>query len=205
MGAPSHKLASTLCLLLAGLLVPASTASADIGVVGLNPHFARPGERVDLTVGCGACPADTSFPISLVPVEKSPRPHPCGENAVCYPTALRPPGEPPFVFLGTTSGGRALLPTVDPPGSKSDLRFAVPKIDAGRYAFVVFCADCVRGPRGSLLANTTPGNLLRILPSDAAMDSGGGGSGVTWWIVAGIGTVALVLAVVLLLRRRQAV
>jgi hypothetical protein len=215
MCANCRNLAWALGPLLAGLLIAASTASADTAVVGLSPKVARPGERVDLRVVCGACRrADTSFPISLVPVAKAPPPHPCRvklkghmETGLCSPTAVRPPSERPFVLLGSTSRGRRALPAGSwPPGSNSDLRFAVPEIEPGRYAFVIFCAECGRRSRGSLIADTSlPGKLLRIQPSEASVRTAGGGADPTWWIVAGIGTVALVLAAGLLLRRRQAV
>jgi hypothetical protein len=189
--------------LLAVLLIAAPAAMADVGVVSVDPKAAGPGEGVNLTVGCGACSAEASFPVSLVPVASAPRPHPCGENAICLPTAAVPPRESPFVFLGSTSGGRPLYSGADPVGSKSDLRFGVPELAPGRYAFVVFCASCVRGPRGSLLADTRPGQLLRILPSETSSDSGGGGDA-TWWVVGGIAAIGLVIGGVLLLRRRRA-
>jgi hypothetical protein len=181
-------------------------------VVGLSPKIARPGERVDLRVGCGACRrADTSFPISLVPVAKAPGPHPCRlklkgrmENGLCSPPAARPPRERPFVLLGSTSGGRRVLPRGSwPAGSDSHLRFTVPKIEPGVYAFVIFAVSR-RGPPGVLIADTGPGDLLRILPSETPVGSPGDGSDATWWIAAGIGAIALVLAAVLLLRQRRA-
>ena len=192
MCVPGRKLAAALCSLVAGLLIAAPTVTADTGVVSISPHFARPGERVDLMVGCGACPADANFPVSLVPVAKTPRLHPCAENAVCEPTVRQPPRERPFVLLGSASASRALL-----------LRFSVPDIEPGHYAFVLFCASCVRGPRGSLIADTSPGTVLRILPGETPARSGGDGADGTIWIVAGAGAIALLLAVVLLLRRKR--
>ena len=189
--------------LLSGLLIAASTATADTTVVGLSPKVARPADQVDLRIGCGACPADATFPISLVPVAKAPRPYPCRDNALCTPTAPAPPRQRPFVFLGSTSGARALAPTVQPPGSDSRLRFPVPKIAPGVYAFVIFAVSR-RSPPGSLIADTGPGDLLQILPSETPAGSAGDGSDATLWIVAGIGTIALVLTAVLLLRRRRA-
>jgi hypothetical protein len=143
-----------------------------------------------------------SFPVSLVPVAKAPRPHRCRGNAICFPIAARPPRASPFVFLGSTSGGTPMSPAADPPGSKSDLRFDVPEIGAGRYALVIFCAGCAQGPSASLIADTRSGQLLRILPRHAPSDSGDGG-GATWWIVGGIAAIGLALAGVLLLRRRR--
>jgi hypothetical protein len=200
---PSRNPAWALGPLLGGLLIAASTATADTTVVGLSPKVARPDERVDLRIACGACPADATFPISLVPVAKAPRPYPCRDNALCIPTAPAPPRQPPFSFLGSTSGARARAPAVQPPGSDSHLRFTVPTIEPGVYAFVIF-AENRRGPPGSLIADTGPGHLLRILPSETPVGSAGDGSDATLWIVAGIGTIALVLTAVLLLRRRRA-
>ena len=148
-------------------------------------------ERVDLRVVCGACRrADTSFPISLVPVAKAPPPHPCRvklkghmETGLCSPTAARPPSERPFVLLGGTDRGRRALPAGSwPPGSNSDLRFAVPEIEPGRYAFVIFCAECGRRSRGSLIADTSlpRKNFLRIQPSEASVRTAGGGADPTW-------------------------
>lgn len=108
------------------------------------------------------------------------------------------------MLLGSTRISGALSPGVDPPGSKSDLRFVVPNIEPGRYTFVIFCAECARGPRGSLIVDTSSGKLLRILPSEAAMRAGGRFRERFLWIVTGIGTIALVLAALLLLRRRRA-
>lgn len=198
-----RNLAWVVGAVLSDLLIAASTATADTSVVGLSPKVARPGERVDLRIGCGACPADATFPISLVPVAKAPRPYPCSDNALCTPTAPAPPRQRPFVFLGSTSGARALAPTVQPPGSDSRLRFPVPQIEPGVYAFVIFAVSG-RGPPGSLIADTGPGHLLRILPSETPVGSAGDGSDATLWIVAGIGAIALVIAAVLLLRRRRA-
>ena len=91
---------------------------------------------------------------------------------------------------------------MQPPGSDSRLRFPVPKIEPGVYAFVIFAVSR-RGPPGSLITDTGPEDLLRILPSETPVGSAGDGSDATLWIVAGIGTIALVLATVLLLRRRR--
>ena len=147
--------------------------------------------------------ADATFPISLVPVAKAPRPYPCRDNALCTPTAPAPPRQPPFLFLGSTSGARARAQAVQPPGSDSHLRLTVPKIEPGVYAFVIFAVSR-QGPPGALIADTGPGDLLRVLPTETAVGSSGDGSDATLWIVPGIGTIALVLAAVLLLRRRRA-
>jgi hypothetical protein len=197
-------LAGALGAVLTVLLIAAPTASADTGVVGVSPKAARPGEQVTLTVGCGGCAADARFPVSLVPVANAPRPHSCHGNAVCIPSAGHPPKNDPFVFLGSTSGGTAFLPGADPPGLKADLRFTVPAAQPGRYAFVLFAA-LRGGPKGGyLIADTRPGQILRILPTAASSDSGDDGDDAIWWIVGGIAAIGLALAAVLLLRRRRA-
>jgi hypothetical protein len=211
---PSHIVAWALGSLLAGLLIAAPRATADIGLMRVSPKVVTPGERVDLEVGCGWCRrADTSFPISLVPLAKAPQLHPCRlklkggtENALCSPTAPRPPREHPFVFLGKTSDGRRALPRGSwPAGSKSHLRFAIPEIEPGRYAFVIFSAWRGRAPGGGLVIDTQPGKLLRVLPSEVPAHPAGGGVEATSWIVAGAGTIALLLAAALQFRRRRAV
>jgi hypothetical protein len=191
------KLAWVLASVLAALPITATTATADIGVVGVTPKIARPGDQVELKVGCGRCPGDASFPISLVPSAKAPQPDRCRANAICSPAAARPPDKRPAVLLGTTRAEPLSEAT-----SRLDLTFAVPRIEPGVYAFVIFCASCVRGPSGSLIADTAPGSLLRVLPS-APESSSDGGTDATWWIVAGIATVALMLAAILLLRRQR--
>jgi hypothetical protein len=198
-----------LVLTLAGL-AGASTATADIGVVSVKPKIARPGERIDLEVGCGWCRKATSFPISLVPLAKAPQPHPCGvrfkggaETALCSPTAPRPPRERPFVPLGCTRTSGALLPSADPPGWQSELRFSAPELAPGPYAFVIFTAACGQFRRGSLIVDTTPGKLLWIASRDTPVRSGVGGVDTRSWIVAGAGTIALLVAAALEFRRRR--
>jgi hypothetical protein len=184
--------------LLAVLLIAAPAATADIGVVRVNPKVASPGERVDLEVGCGGCHGGSSFPVSLIPVAKAPRLRPCNGDAVCLPDAARPLDGRSAVLLGATSAE-----TRSGPVAKSDLNFAVPRIAAGRYAFVIFCEGCVSGPQGGLIADTRPGQLLQVVPGEASSGSGGGGDA-TWWVLGGIGAIGLALAAVLLLRRRRA-
>jgi hypothetical protein len=190
-------------LLFAGLLVAAPPAAADIGVVGVSPTVASPGQQVVLRVGCGFCARGTGFAISLVPVAQAPRPRPCNRNALCAPQAAGPPRERPFVFLGRTRGGRALLPEAEPQGSESQLRFRTPNVQPGRYAFVIFSPERGRGARGVLIADTT-GKLLRVQPSVASADSGGNGGGAPLRVAAFSGIVALTIAAVALLMRRRA-
>lgn len=195
---------SALGSVLVGLLLAAPSA-ADVGVVGLNPAVAKPGERVELRVGCGSCPPGASFPISLVPLAQAPRSHSCRRNVLCIPAATEPPHVRPFVLLGHTGGGDALFSTPHPVGSESHLRFLTPDVAPGRYAFVIFCATCYQGPRGGLIADTSDSaELLLVQPREAPIRSGADGSEATPWVAVAAGTVALVLAVVLLVRRRRA-
>jgi hypothetical protein len=142
---------------------------------------------VNLTVGCGFCyppcygpmgdrsgtcmprkalPPE-SFPISLVPIEKAPRPRRCGPNATCSPRASGPPRRPPFTPLGearprTDEDGRNFR---DNP--RYLLRFSIPDLRPGIYAFVIYCETCLRGKSGSLIAAPTARPWrLRVLPSN---------------------------------------
>ena len=190
-----RNLACVLGALLAAFIA-AATAAADTAVVGLSPKVARPGDQVDLRIGRGACPADATFPISLVPVAKAPRPYPCRDNALCTPTAPAPPRQRPFVFPAAL----AVQTSARPDGAATWFGLAPslyrPEIEPGVYAFAIFAVSR-QGPPGVLIADTGPGHLLRILPRETPVGSSGDGSDATLWIVAGIGTIALVLAAVL--------
>ena len=196
MCANCRNLAWVLGPLLAVLLIAASTASADTAVVGLSPKVARPGERVDLRVVCGACRrADTSFPISLVPVAKAPPPHPCrvklkGHTGTGLCSRRRRGDRQEAVRAarqhepGTTSAARGIVAA----WFELDLSFAVPEIEPGRYAFVIFCAECGRRSRGSLIADISlpasffgssrarlrcgPPGAVRIRPGGSSQVSG---------------------------------
>src|SRR5262245_51057628 len=200
---PTMRLWILASVMAASLLSAVTMATADTGVVGLSPKVTRPGERVILRVACGNCDAGASFPISLVPVAKAPQPYPCHANALCVRTAASPPRQRPYLFLGRTSGGKATAPAVQPAVSESHLRFTVPRIEPGVYAFVIFAVGR-QGPPGTLIADAGPGHLLRILRGETPAGSAGDGSNATLWIVAGIGAIALLVGTVLLLRRRPA-
>jgi hypothetical protein len=98
----------------------------------------------------------TAFPISLVPIEQAPEPHPCGPNALCSPQVAGAPRRAPFTYLG-----RATPPSdADDPGTSGGhevprylLDFTIPNLPAGVYTYVIFCDVCGAGKGGSLIAN----------------------------------------------------
>jgi hypothetical protein len=200
------------------LSVPlASSASADIGFESASHSSAAPGERMRLTVGCGFC-----FPPC---VGRPGHRHPAGsQDGVCMldggrrpptgfgiwltpathrlaralPGSSRPPRLPSFAYLGRAE--RALHPSRGGPHGVPSyvLRFRVPALAPGPYEYVLFCAACVAGPRGTLLASV-PGPVGR-LQIDAAGSPSGGGSRA--WIVGATAAVIAMPALALLLRRR---
>jgi hypothetical protein len=169
---------------LALLATDPGVARADIAVVGVNPRTAKPGQEVELTVGCGACKAayitngpahpPRDFPAFLVPLARAPQAGPCpdGRSGLCAPTSLGPPSRPPFVALGRarpTFRERALARI---PRPRYRLRFGVPSVAPGRYALVLYCAVCVDGPQGSLITDPhNPSYGLRVLASRPAGSS----------------------------------
>jgi hypothetical protein len=157
------------CLLAAGLCV-AAPAHADVGIETTSRAAGTPGDAVTVTVGCGACMAigaprsPGSFPVSLVPLAKAPKPHPCGPRTLCSPETLRPPSRSPYSFLGQATplqGSRSS----DGKVSRYRLRFEVPDLRPGVYTYVVFCDMCADGEAGSLIANRyDPEARLRVRP-----------------------------------------
>ena len=155
----------------------AASAQAALGVVTVSHGDGVPGEQITLTLGCdfcyppckgpkgerhpegferGPCMFGThgaepppSFGISLVPLEKAPRPHRCGPNALCPPQA----SAPPFRYLG--------LAIPPPQGNNPEngtlpqylLRFRIPDFAPGLYTYVIYCDVCVKGRGGTLIAN----------------------------------------------------
>jgi hypothetical protein len=155
-------------LIAALVLLAAPAAMADLGVEKVNRTGGRPGESVKLTVGCGACAAAgagdiASFPISLVPAGKVPRPHRCGPNALCPPRVRAVPQQAPFTYLG-----EALLlrgdENVDKPYPLYVLDFTIPQLPAGIYTYVIYCDTCVDGRAAALITepNVTPRWRLRV-------------------------------------------
>lgn len=170
-------------LLLAAVLSVPTPAAADVGVESASRSAGVPGDAVELTIGCGFCfpPCEgpqgdrsgvcmpgvelppPSFPVSLVPIEKVPRPYRCGPRRLCTPQASAPPQRAPFTLLGWAKpvqaqasgrrylggGGFGHVP-VEPP--RYVLDFQIPDLRPGVYSYVIYCAVCQRGQGGSLIA-----------------------------------------------------
>ncbi len=169
----------------------AEPAGAAVGVEKVSRLAGAPGDPVDLTLACGfcfppchgapghrnvPCMLDTKaqppkeFQISLVPIEKAPKVHRCGPNAVCPPQPRGAPRSAPYTYLG-----RATPPAEDGSSAAGDnvprylLHFEVPSLRPGVYTYVIFCDVCVRGERGSLIADPRARKWrLRVLPAGAS-------------------------------------
>jgi hypothetical protein len=213
-------------------LLSTATARADVGFESVSRRAGAPGDRVELTIGCGFCfphcvgepghrhaPGDlhgscmlgyhdgppASFPVWLTPLRHPLDRYTCDPGEAC-PRGARPPHLPSFAYLG-----RAVSP-VDParPGPQPRryfpryrLTFGVPDARPGLYKYVLFCDSCVDGPRGTLVESaTTAAGRLRVLPAIAAASDGGGGQ-IPWIAIGGLAA-ALLLGVTLLLRRARA-
>lgn len=195
-------------LALGALLLPAP-ARADVGIEAVSRSSASPGERVTVRLGCGfcyppcrgpkgerhpegfqrgPCMLDTkakpprSFGISIVPAGRAPESKPCERGALCPPRADRPPHLPPFTFLGQA------LP---PPGGNDPedgvprylLRFEVPDLRPGRYAFLIYCGACLPGPGGALISHPDPAQWrLRIKRSGPVATIAGWLAGPGGWL-----------------------
>lgn len=159
-------------VLVAGALVGARPASADIGIESVTRTSGVPGDRVDLLIGCGGCGPRTHLPISLLPAGDSPGRHPC-RGTSCATRAPAPPASAPYVPLGTAvplGGGLRLarrlgLEIPAPvrrrgPGaireyvaSGNRLRFRIPDADPGLYTYVIFCCGLSPPGGGSLIGH----------------------------------------------------
>lgn len=132
-------------------LVVAAPAAADIGIVGVAPSAARPGQTVRVHVN-GYLPMRLrAMPIVLVRADLMPRPYPCKKAAICEPIVWRGRLErPPYRILGFTRGWRRNR--TQPDHADARFRVRVPRVAPGRYTLALWCAPCVRGPQGSLIA-----------------------------------------------------
>ena len=177
-------------LVVSAVLLAASPAAADVGLVKVSPNLAAPGSPLEVVVGCGfKCQAQ--FPVSMVPASRAPKPQPCG-NALCSPEAAGPPRSPPFVLLGSAT--KTSSPTAT---QLFRLRTHVPRVSPGLYAFVIYA-------RGFLITNpTAPRMLLRVRSEQSDASSGGSGSDAAWWIAGAAGLIAVVAGGVFLHRRRH--
>jgi hypothetical protein len=163
---------SSRSLFLTGLIaafvhLTAPAAMADLGVEKVSRKSGKPGASIKLTLGCGACSAAgqdaASFSVSLVPAAKVPRPHRCGPNALCPPRVRAVPRRAPFTYLGEALPSRG-KEKADEPYPLYALDFAVPRLPAGTYTYVIYCDLCLDGEGGSLITepNLTPPWRLRI-------------------------------------------
>ena len=209
----------------AAVFLPGSTARADIGFESASRSSAAPGERVKVTVGCGFCfpncpgrpghrhpPGSphgvcmlggrpgppTGFGIWLTPVAHSLDRNRCEGSRACPPGSSRPPHLPSFTYLGRAE--RASVPSRLGPLEipRYVLRFRVPAIPPGPHKYVLYCATCVDGPRGSLV-ESVPGPAGRLQVGGSRSSSGGGSHA---WI-AGVAAAIAVPALGLLVRRRR--
>jgi hypothetical protein len=178
---PSSPHALPLALLVALLsLCALSTppaATADVGVERVSRLAGVPGEAVEIDVACGFCfppcegpegdrsgicmpgaePPPPSFPISLVPLEKAPRPYRCGPRKICAPKVSGPPRRPPFTLLGWAKPAppaedRWPLGGFDHQLPRYALEFPIPDLAPSTYAYVIYCGACQRGQGGSLIS-----------------------------------------------------
>jgi hypothetical protein len=131
----------------------------------------RPEGPIEVVVGCGAgCP--TRFPVSLVPLSHAPKPHPCGDDALCSPEAGGAPRSAPFVFLGwaTEASSQTVV-------QQYRLRTRVPRVRPGAYAFAIYFDEGNRGAGGTLIADTSdPRKLLRVRAGQSSIASNGSGA-----------------------------
>jgi hypothetical protein len=140
--------------ILASAIAP-STAAADVGRFAVHPRAVVPASIAELTFAAAWA---QRFPVSLVPLARVPPPYPCHRDGLCEPAALAPPRRRPFRLLGSVRpdrrhSGRYIY--------RYRFRFRVPHLEPGAYAFVLFCAGCYRGPRGSLIASVDPADGRR--------------------------------------------
>jgi hypothetical protein len=159
----------------------AGSARADVGVMSVSRGGGGAGDEITVTLGCGFCfppcmgpkgkrhPAGfergpcmlgtdgaeppRSFGISLVPLDKAPRPHPCGPGGLCMPAVSAAPRRAPYRYLG-----QAVPPARgnNPEGGdvpKYSLDFKVSHLAPGLYTYVIYCDVCLKGRAGTLVAD----------------------------------------------------
>ena len=124
------------------LALVASTARADVGLVSISRVSGRPGTSVVARFG-GYDREWPRMPLYLVASSKAPRGSPKVANA---------PKRWPYIVLGRVHFA---------PPFRGRLRFRVPRVRAGAYRFVLYCAPCYRGPGGSLISTVPTFRVLR--------------------------------------------
>jgi hypothetical protein len=197
-------------LVASAVLVAPTTARADIGITGQSPRSATSGQSVKVEIGCGwpkGCPP--GIPVSLIAAGKVPAPRPCGDlerkglvpdlpkNAFCSPMTRRPPRRRPYVFLGRATKAERTTYM-----QSYELRFQVPHLKPGSYAFVAYVP--FRHPRGwgSLISSTPSRKAFLVRPEGKSINSHGNDSP-THWLTAAAG-IAAILTTGIVLRRRRA-
>jgi hypothetical protein len=166
----------TLVTVAVAMVFAAGTARADVGIETVSRGMGSPGEKVTVDVGCGFCyppcrgprgerhpagrehgacmlgnaaPPPRRFPISLIAMARVPRVLGCRHGYVC-PAGMRAraPTRPPFHYLGA-----ATQPGDDARGlPRYVLRFAIPDLQPGLYAYALYCGVCWRGTGGGLIS-----------------------------------------------------
>src|SRR2546423_906152 len=141
-----------LALPIFGFLAFAGVASADIGIVRVNPSRVRPGGQVQVTAAGYLGMTHQVFTVILMPAAKAPQPHSCmNGSAICTPAFL--PArlrQPPFTPVGKIKSWRQVGPRGIRQG-RAVLSFRAPPVAPGRYKLGLFCPSCTRGPKGSLI------------------------------------------------------
>jgi hypothetical protein len=188
------------------LAVPA-VAHADIGITSVSPNSATPGQSVEVDIGCGwpkGCPP--GIPVSLIAASQAPEPHPCVvplsradrrhgrvHHALCGPISIGPPRRRPYTLLGQAATAKQFTY-----GQSYALRFRVPRLRPGRYAFVAYAA--YRHPRGKgALVSSTPSKPFLIHRERRAVAADPNGSLTTWPLAAS--AIAILVAGIALRRR----
>jgi hypothetical protein len=144
---------ATLALVVA---LPVDPTKADVGRFEVRPVAAMPEDSVKLAF---AAAWPQRFPVSLVPLARAPEPFPChGREGLCPPATKGPPRRSSFVFLGSVRPDRRSSTRYI---HRYRFRFDVPDVAPGNYAFVLWCAGCYEGRRGSLIASALPGGRER--------------------------------------------
>jgi hypothetical protein len=177
-------MAMVIALLVALLLAPA--AAADVGFESASRSSAAPGEQVKVTVGCGFCfppcvgrpghrhPPGTMKGICMLDGRSRP---PTGFGIwltrSTHPLHRRGPSRPPRLPSFTYLGRAERASPRNGPGQheipRYVLRFRVPALPPAPYEYVLYCASCVAGPRGTVIeSGPAPSIRLRIGPPSSS-------------------------------------